>query len=132
MQVVDAMQFVAHRLPADRLTVQSYGPGGFTISGVRYHSAVLLTTTRLWPVPIAAMPAIRLELFAPLFEAGIEVDLLLLGTGAAFALPPPDLLQALRARRLAVEAMTTPAACRTFNLLASEERRVAALLLTLP
>ncbi len=49
-----------------------------------------------------------------------------------FALLPPALRQAVRAWGPVVEAMATPAACRTYNLLLAEGRRVAAALIALP
>lgn len=130
--VRNAVEFVAHRAPPDRQEIQSYGPGGFTISGIRHEGSVIVATARVWPVGLAAIGAARIDLLEPLFAAGTEVDLLILGTGAAFELPPPELLRGLRERGIAVEFMTTAAACRTFNLLAAEERRVAALLVALP
>jgi uncharacterized protein len=65
--------------------------------------------------------------FAPLLDLG--ADILLLGTGAKQRFPHPRLTHALAARRIGVEAMDLPAACRTFNILVAEERRVAAALL---
>jgi uncharacterized protein len=59
-------------------------------------------------------------------------DILVVGTGATFALFPPELRQAVRAWGVVVEAMATPAACRTYNVLLAEERRVAAALIALP
>ena len=59
-------------------------------------------------------------------------DILIVGTGADFALFPPALRQAIRAWGPVVEAMATPAACRTYNVLLAEERRVAAALIALP
>jgi uncharacterized protein len=59
-------------------------------------------------------------------------EILVVGTGAEFVLPPPALRQAVRAWGPVIEAMTTPAGCRTFNLLVAEGRRVAAALIALP
>jgi uncharacterized protein len=126
------VEFVAHRVPPGRQEIQAYGRGGFTISGSRYQGSVIVSLEQVWPIALDAIAAARIELLAPLFAAGIEIDLLLLGSGARFLLPPPELVRELRARGIAVEAMTTAAACRTFNLLATEERRIAALLVALP
>ena len=64
--------------------------------------------------------------FAALLEHGPE--LVLLGTGRAQRFPHPRLLQALSGARIGVEAMDTRAACRTFNILVAEDRRVVAAL----
>jgi uncharacterized protein len=55
-------------------------------------------------------------------------ELVLLGTGATQRFPHPQLLQALAGARVGVEAMDTRAACRTFNILVAEDRRVVAAL----
>jgi uncharacterized protein len=55
-------------------------------------------------------------------------ELVLLGTGRAQRFPHPRLLQALSGARIGVEAMDTRAACRTFNILVAEDRRVVAAL----
>ena len=56
-------------------------------------------------------------------------ELVIFGSGARLRFPNPALLRALIERRIGVESMDTPAACRTYNLLASEGRNVVAALL---
>lgn len=58
--------------------------------------------------------------------------IVLLGTGAGRTLPDVDLMAALAARAVGLEIMSTPAACRTFNVLLQEERRVVVALLNEP
>ncbi len=57
-----------------------------------------------------------------------EPEIVVLGTGWQYSLPPRDLTFALAKRGIGLEVMDTPAACRTFNILLSEGRRPAALL----
>lgn len=59
----------------------------------------------------------------------LEPELVLFGSGEVFRFPAPELTAALSARGIGVEAMDTGAACRTFNVLAAEGRRVVAALL---
>jgi uncharacterized protein len=59
----------------------------------------------------------------------LEPEIVLLGTGATIRFPHPRLMRALTDARIGVEVMDTPAACRTFNILAAEGRKVAAALL---
>lgn len=61
---------------------------------------------------------------APLFA--LEPELIVLGTGASQAFPPPETLAACLSRGIGVEAMTNAAAARTFNVLAAEGRKVVA------
>jgi uncharacterized protein len=64
----------------------------------------------------------------PLSMAG-RIDVLLLGMGAGIAHPPRAFREALEAAGIGVEVMSSPAACRTYNVLLGEGRRIAAALL---
>ena len=61
--------------------------------------------------------------------AGLKAEIVLLGTGARLRFPRPELTRALYAARIGLEVMDLQAACRTYNILAAEERKVAAALL---
>jgi uncharacterized protein len=112
----------------DLRVVQGYRPGGFTVSGVRHQGSVLVFPDRVLPwsgeVDAAGLEAVRAALPVP--------DILVVGTGSGFVPVPPALRQAVRAWGPVVEAMATPAACRTYNVLLAEGRRVAAALVALP
>jgi uncharacterized protein len=58
----------------------------------------------------------------------LQPEIVLLGTGEQMLLPDIDLMAALAARSIGLEIMSTPAACRTFNVLVHEQRRVVAAL----
>jgi uncharacterized protein len=75
-----------------------------------------------WPVRNAVH--LTPDDLAPLFA--LEPELIVLGTGAAPAFPPPETLAACLSRGIGLEAMTNAAAARTFNVLAGEGRRVVA------
>ena len=62
-------------------------------------------------------------------EVSHDVDILLVGCGPAFVAIPKGLRQALKDTGIALEWMDSGAACRTFNVLIAEERRVAAAIL---
>jgi uncharacterized protein len=59
---------------------------------------------------------------------GLQPELVLLGTGTSQRFPPVEIRAAFGARRVGLEVMDLGAACRTFNVLLQEERRVAAAL----
>jgi uncharacterized protein len=75
------------------------------------------------PPPIAELAVADLEA-----AIALEPEVVLLGTGARQVFPSPALLRAMLARGIGLEVMDTAAACRTFNVLASEYRRVVAVL----
>jgi uncharacterized protein len=69
---------------------------------------------------------LTLEDLAP--ALALEPEVILIGTGEAASLPNVELMSALAERGIGLEFMTTPAACRTYNVLAQEQRRVVVML----
>jgi len=114
-------------IPAGRQVVDSYGRNGFHVSGVAYEGAILVTAEATVAWPVGSLAEVTLDSFSALFGRGIEI--LLLGCGARMTPVPPVLRAALKAKGIVVDAMDTGAACRTYNVLVAEERRVAAALL---
>lgn len=113
-----------------RQMVESYGGGRFRVSGALYQGSVLVQpdATQAWPVE--DMAGVTFESLAPLLaEEALTVEVILLGCGAAMAPVSGDLRQALRSRGIGIEPMDTGAACRTYNVLLSEQRLVAAALI---
>ena len=105
-----------------RRPVDGYGPGFFRIGG------------EVWRGPVMVLPAGPSAWggygeTAALVAAAAEVDVVLVGTGAAPAHLPGDFRAALEAAGIGVEAMASPAACRTYNMLLAEGRRVGLALL---
>ena len=113
--------------PTSRNAFSAYGEGFVRVGAQRYERNLIVTPERVLPWEAASFEALAETDFAPLLELG--ADILLLGTGARQRFPHPRLTRALAARRIGVEAMDLQAACRTFNILVVEERRVAAALL---
>ena len=115
--------------PEGRQFIQAHREGGFTIAGVRHEGSVLVLPERTLPWPVRELHAVSLDSLASITAAAARVDILVLGCGAAFGQPAADLRAALRAQGIVTEAMDTRAACRTFNVLLAEDRRVAAALI---
>ncbi len=114
---------------AGRQVVQAYGDGGFRIAGTAYRGSVLVFPERTEPWPVVDAAAITFAALCPVVEGGDRPDLLLIGCGASFGPPPKALGKALREAGIGLEWMDTGAACRTFNLLLAEDRRLAAALI---
>lgn len=81
------------------------------------------------PWPVTTVDEISIDALEPIVSADPSVDILLIGCGPKFLMPPKVLREELRAAGISMEWMDTGAACRTFNVLLSEERRVAAALI---
>ena len=114
-------------LAPGRQLIERYGPPGFRISGVVWEGPVLVFPDRTLTWAVAAA-AIDLDSLAPVIADG-GVEILLLGLGRRMAAVARELRVGLRQSGIALEAMETGAACRTYNLLLGEDRRVAAALL---
>lgn len=100
--------------------IDGFGPGFFRIGGKVYEGPVLVQ-----PNSVAAWGGYGDS--APLMA--LEVDVLFFGTGAETAFIPRDLRETLEKAGIGVEPMASPAACRTYNVLLAEGRRIAAALL---
>ena len=115
-------------IPAGRQVIDSYGAYSFHVSGTGYDGAILVFPDRTESWGVAALADITTESLRPVMEHG-GVEILLLGCGRRMQPVRPALRQALRQAGIVVDAMDTGAACRTYNILLAEERRVAAALL---
>ena len=108
--------------------VTGSGPGWVRIGATTYHQGVVLTSSTVqegWGA--AGFDGLTPDDFESLLDTNPEV--VLLGTGRAIRFPHPRLTQALANAGVGVEVMDTAAACRTYNILAAEGRRVTAALL---
>ena len=118
-------------IPAERQLIQAYGDGHFRISGVVHEGSVIVLPERTLAWPAVATVGLTLESLAGVLAAEPRVALLLIGCGRAPVSVAAELRAALRARGIVVEVMDTGAACRTYNVLLAEERRVAAALIAI-
>ena len=111
-----------------RQIIERYGASGFRVSGVIYHGPVLVFPDRTVPWGASSPANVTPDTLTPVVEHG-GVQILLLGLGNSTSAIPVALRSALRGHRIALEPMTTAAACRTYNVLVAEDRRVAAALI---
>lgn len=113
---------------AGRYAIRGYDRGHIVINEHRYTRSLIVAPDRLildWP------PQNMAELRPDLLElvAALHPDVVLLGTGVRLRFPSREIAGFFRQRGVGMEVMNTAAACRTFNVLMSEGRAVAAALL---
>ncbi|MEQ8965308.1 MAG: Mth938-like domain-containing protein [Azospirillaceae bacterium] len=120
---------VAAIRPGERPIIDSYGDGGFRVSGERIEGSVLVLPDRTESWPVTTMDGLGPEILSPVTATDPPIEILLLGCGERMTLVPAALKAHLREIGIAVEPMDTGAACRTYNVLLSEHRRVAAALI---
>lgn len=123
------------KLQADKAegvnVINAYTPRSVSINGVDHLSSVLVPPTGD-PVPWNAAGVA--DLTASHFEQilAMEPELVVFGSGPSLKFASPALMKGLMQKRIGVETMDTPAACRTYNILVGEGRRVVAALLISP
>jgi uncharacterized protein len=121
------MRFTQHT-PGGLNLIRNYGKDFVTVGDVEIRASCIIGATDLvrdWqPKDVASL---TLEHLAPLFEHKPEV--VVLSTGARQQFPPAALRAEFAMRRIGIEVMEIGAACRTFNVLVSEERKVLAAIL---
>jgi uncharacterized protein len=122
------------KLQPDRIETQSvtaYGPGWVAIQGEKIQHSVLITSGGLrldWQCQ--RFEDLGPQHFAQLAE--LDVELVIFGSGERLRFPKAEWQVGLMQRRVGLETMDTQAACRTYNILAGEGRKVAAALLIEP
>lgn len=102
--------------------IDGYGPGFFRVGGAAMQGAVLIL-----PGSVAEWGGY--DAVEPILARASDIDILILGTGGEIAHPPAAFRAALEAAGIGVEPMASAPACRTYNVLLSEGRRVGAALL---
>ena len=111
--------------------IQSYAAGTFRVSGVSYKQALIVAPAQTvsWKNAPQSLNELDVSHFEALLAQSADIDVLLFGTGAKMQFIPPKLRQALSTQGLPMDIMDTGAACRTYNVLMAEGRRVVAVLM---
>lgn len=118
-------------VPRGRQVINSYGAGGFMISGERHDGSVLVFPEEIVAFEPMAWSDMTLAHMQAITEMVPRVELLLMGCGPSIQPLPAELRAALRESGIGIDLMDTGAACRTYNILMAEDRRVAAALIAL-
>lgn len=115
-------------IPADRQVIDSYGRESFRVSGVAHEGAILVFPDATQPWASHGIDDLTLESLEPVVAHG-DVEILLVGCGRRMVPIAAKVRAGLRAAGIVIDVMDTGAACRTYNVLLAEGRRVAAALL---
>ncbi len=115
--------------PRQRKVINGYGDGGFRIAGERVEGSVIVFPQRFLTWSATDTAKLTADDLSPLIDAAGEIDILLLGCGSGPPVFDEGLRDLLRQHRISVDAMDTGAACRTYNILLTESRAIAAALI---
>lgn len=112
-----------------RAPIDAYGNGGFRFAGMSHRGSIFCLPSGVYAWEPRVFEEITVAAFGRAMAEGGAINLLLLGTGATQVFPARELKRAVEAAGIALEAMATGAAARTYNVLLAEGRPVAAALL---
>ena len=112
--------------------ITGHGPGFVAVNGANIGNPVIVLPDKLidpWTIA-SSLPSVSTLSLADFAELlALKPELVLFGSGSVFRFPDRAIMAAFTQARIGFEAMDTPAACRTYNVLMSEGRRIAAALL---
>ena len=113
--------------PAAYNAITAYGESYVQVNSQRYQSSLIVMAEKVLDWPVESFERLSQESFSLLKDEKPEI--VLLGTGPKQRFPHPRLTAPLAQAGIGVEVMDLKAACRTYNILVAEERKVAAALL---
>ncbi len=119
----------ARRIFPGRAPIDAYGNGGFRFADMSHRGSILCLPSGIHAWNIMDASQLTLDAFAAVLAEGGDIEILLCGMGREISLIKPDWRQAFREHAISADAMTTGAAVRTYNVLLSEGRAVAAALI---
>lgn len=119
------MKIELDTIPSDQYRIESYSNDSVVINGMSYTSSLVISPAKLvtgWHVPDFA--DLAMQHINAITE--LEPEIIILGTGDKVRFPDPEIIAGIFSRGIGFEVMDTGAACRCYNLLLNEDRRVAA------
>lgn len=118
-------------IPEGRKVIESYGANRFQVSQETYTGSIIVTPHQVLSWDVKDFSEVTPESFAELTAPETRPEIVLIGCGSRMQLVPSEVRIHLKTFGIAVEPMDTGAACRTYNVLLGEGRRVAAALVAL-
>jgi uncharacterized protein len=109
-----------------RAPIDAYGNGGFRFADMSHRGSLLIVPSGIYAWNVASMEDVTPEACAAFLREMAPPGLVLLGTGPAHHMPAEAVRKLFADAQLGLEAMTTGAACRTYNVLLAEDRDVGA------
>lgn len=110
----------------ERAPIDAYGNGGFRFAQARHDGSLLVVPSGMYAWAVVKPGDLKPKAFSKAFDEADAIDFLLLGTGDTRVIPTKALERAFAKAGIGLEVMDTGAACRTYNVLLSEGRAMAA------
>jgi uncharacterized protein len=123
------MQDISGLPEAGQQLINSYGDGGFRVSGTKYEGSVVILPEETVQWQVDHMNDLTVDSLRAVTESDKSIEILLIGCGIGMAFIEEDLRAELKQSGIVIDAMDTGAAVRTYNVLLLEGRHVAAALI---
>ncbi len=123
------MQDISGLPDAGQQLINSYGDGGFRVSGTKFEGSVVILPEETVQWQVDHMDDLTVDSLRAVTDNEQSIEILLIGCGASMAFIEDDLRAELKQRGIVIDAMDTGAAVRTYNVLLLEGRHVAAALI---
>jgi uncharacterized protein len=118
-------------IPKGRNLINSYNDSGFVISEKNFSGSIILMSTKVLEIPLTEKDLLEEEKLLSYLEnfSDSQIEILLIGTGKNHLRLSPNLKTKIKEKlSVSIDEMSTSAACRTFNILTLEDRKIAAIL----
>ncbi|HCR86515.1 MAG TPA: hypothetical protein DIV86_07560 [Alphaproteobacteria bacterium] len=125
------MQDLTPIIKEGRKVIETYGAGSFTISSAKYDFSIIITPFSLKESEAKNISEITENDISILIDEKDKIDFVLVGFGENSDYLPTNIEKILAKENIRIEYMSTGAACRTYNVLMSEERKIAAILIAI-
>ena len=112
-----------------RAPIDAYGNGGFRFADMSHRGSILCLPSGIHGWTVEEGDPLTVDAFERVLAEAAAIEVLLVGTGSGIRPLPAELKEALRARSVTSDPMSTGAAVRTFNVMLAESRAVAAALI---
>ncbi len=122
---------VTPNISAGAKVLESYGPGRFTVSGELIEGSIILSANAVHKWDVTDFSEISISSFDTFLALDKTIEVLLIGCGATTQLVPGVIRNHIKQAGIVLDFMTTGAAARTYNIMLSEGRQVAAALIAL-
>jgi uncharacterized protein len=109
--------------------IDAYGNGGFRFADMSHRGSLLCLPDGMWAWPVERPDRLTVASLQPFIDRAADLDFVIIGTGRNPWLLPDEVRAPFRAAQLSLDAMTTGAAVRTYNVMVAERRRIGAALI---
>lgn len=123
------MQDITPQIPDNYNQLDSYGGGKFKINDKYFENSIIIAPTFLSELEVKEISEVKPESLNLIIENKEKIEFLIIGSGEASDFLSADAEKTLKNEGIIIEYMTTGAAARTYNILLSEGRKFAAILI---